>query len=576
MRRLQIPALGLISVVVIALSVVLDLTMHSGMAPHQVWATVLMASAWIVGGLVAWASRPGNRCGPLMALTGWAFLIPHLSLGDPVSFTLTQTGSLGVGFLVHLLVVFPDGRLRTRFERVLVSVNYAGWIGVPAFASLWDPTKVCADCPDNVLFIRDDPRLLAVALLCLIALIVFVGVSVTVLLIRRWRRATRPGRRVLAPMVWTGTVGLVTWVAWLVPAIWFRLPSDNAYNVTLFIATHLVGAAAPMAFLAGLLRTRLHRGAVAELMVELDRAPVLTSPQAAIARALGDPKARLGFWLPEQRRYVDFEGQVMEPPTEGEGQAVKLLESDGTPLAVLVYDPALLEDRTLLDAVGSAARLSVENARLHAQLQAQLAEIRASRVRIVEASDAERRKIERNLHDGAQQRLLGIRLALRLARSEVDDTAAMQALIDEADAEVAATVDDLRRLARGIHPAVLEEAGLQPALCDLARRCPIPVTVTALADRLPAAVEAAAYFVVSEALANVSKHAHARAATVDVAREDGRLVVEIKDDGVGGASARRGTGLRNLQDRVEVLSGVLSIHSDLGFGTHIRAVIPCG
>jgi signal transduction histidine kinase len=368
----------------------------------------------------------------------------------------------------------------------------------------------------------------------------------------------------------------VTWVAWLVPAIWFRLPSDNAYNVTLFIATHLVGAAAPMAFLAGLLRTRLHRGAVAELMVELDRAPVLTSPQAAIARALGDPKARLGFWLPEQRRYVDFEGQVMEPPTEGEGQAVKLLESDGTPLAVLVYDPALLEDRTLLDAVGSAARLSVENARLHAQLQAQLAEIRASRVRIVEASDAERRKIERNLHDGAQQRLLGIRLALRLARSEVDDTAAMHALIDEADAEVAATIDDLRRLARGIHPAVLEEAGLQPALCDLARRCPIPVTVSVSVDRLPAAVEAAAYFVVSEALANVSKHAHARAATVDVAREDGRLVVEIKDDGVGGASARRGTGLRNLQDRVEVLSGVLSVHSDLGFGTHIRAVIPCG
>jgi signal transduction histidine kinase len=571
-----IPALGLISVALIALSVVLDLTMHSGMAPDQVWATMLMASAWIAGGLVAWARRPGNRCGPLMALTGWAFLIPHLSLGDPVSFMLTQTGSLGVGFLVHLLVVFPEGRLRTLFERVLISVNYAGWIGVPAFASLWDRTNGCSDCPDNVLFILDAPELVALSYIFMIALIVFVGMSGTVLLIQRWLRATRPGRRVLAPVVWTSTVALLIWVAWLVPAIWLRLPSHNAYNVSLFIATYLVGAAVPMAFLAGLLRTRLHRGAVAKLMVELDRAPVLISPQAAIARALGDPKARLGFWLPEQRRYVDFDGQVMEPPAEDEGQAVQLLESGGTPLAVLVYDPALLEDRTMVDAVGSAARLSLDNARLHAQLRAQLAEVRASRARIVEASDAERRKIERDLHDGAQQRLLGIRLALRLARSEVDDTAMMQALIDDADAEVAAAVDELRRLARGIHPAVLEEAGLEPALCDLARRCPIPVTVTALADRLPAPVEAAAYFVVSEALANVIKHAHAATAAVDVARDDGRLIVEISDDGVGGANTTRGTGLRNMQDRVEALAGVLSVHSDHGRGTQIRAVIPCG
>ena len=229
----------------------------------------------------------------------------------------------------------------------------------------------------------------------------------------------------------------------------------------------------------------------------------------------------------------------------------------------------------MLDAVGSAARLSLENARLHAQLRAQLAEVRASRARIVEASDAERRKIERNLHDGAQQRLLGIRLALRLARSEVDNTETMQALLDEADAEVAATLDELRRLARGIHPAVLEEAGLQPALCDLARRFPIPVAVNALVERVPSQVEAAAYFVVSEALANVVKHAKARTATVDVVRDDGRLIVDITDDGVGGASIDRGTGLRNLQDRVAVLSGALSIRSDPGCGTRIRAVIPC-
>lgn len=241
-----------------------------------------------------------------------------------------------------------------------------------------------------------------------------------------------------------------------------------------------------------------------------------------------------------------------------------------------MYDPSLLDDPTLLNAVGSAARLALENARLHAELQAKLAEVHASRARIVEASDAERRRIERNLHDGAQQHLLGIRLALRLARSRLRNTAALETLIGEADAEVAAAIDEVRRLARGIHPAVLSEAGLRPALCDLARRSPVPVTVTAPADRLPAAIEAAAYFVAAESLANMSKHARASTATVDVRHADGQLIVEVTDDGVGGATTRRGTGLRNLKDRVAALEGTLSVDSRDGAGTVIRAVIPCG
>jgi signal transduction histidine kinase len=573
-RRSLIRGLGLISVLMVATTVVFDLTIHPAVEPHELWTNTIWGSAWILGGLIAWTRRPANGCGPLMALTGWSALIPHLSLDEPVSYTiLGLLGGPTVAFLVHLLVVYPTGVLRTRFQRIVVAINYVGWICLPAFGSAWDRTNGCSDCPDNLLFIREDPQLLAITATCLLALIAFSGVSVAVLLIRRWVRATRPERRVLAPVLWTSALGLSLWLAWLVPAIWLWLTPDDAFNRSMFIATYVAGAAVPLAFLAGLLRTRLHRGAVAELVVELERAPA--SPEAAIVRALGDPRARLGFWLPEQRRYVDFDGHPVDLPVEGAGQAVKLLESAGSPLAVLIYDPALLEDRTLLDAVGSAARLSLENARLHAQLRAQLAEVRASRARIVEASDAERRKIERNLHDGAQQRLLGIRLVLRVARSEVDDTAAMQTLLDEADAEVAATLDDLRRLARGIHPVVLEEAGLRPALDDLARRCPIPVAVTAFDERLPQPVEAAAYFVVSEALANVIKHAQARTATVAVVRENGRLIVDISDDGVGGARINGGMGLRNLHDRVAVLSGALTIHSESGCGTRIRAVIPC-
>jgi signal transduction histidine kinase len=576
MSRRQIVGLASVSVALLALTLLLDLTEHPAMEPHEVWTSLLFASAWMLGGLVAWARRPDNRCGLLMTLTGWGWLLEYLSWDEPVSFTFSRLlGGVGIGFLVHLMVVFPEGWLRSRFERVVVAVNYVGWIIVPVFGAFWDPTLGCSDCPRNLLLIRDDPRLNAAVGLCGMALIVFVGVSVAVLLVRRWLRATRPGRRVLAPVVGMATVALVLWVAWLVPAIWLRPSPHSAVYLSLAIATSLAGAAVPLAFLAGLLRARLHRGAVAELLVELDRVPALAQPREAIARALGDPGLRLGYWLPGPGRYVDFDGQPMPLPAAGTGRAVTRLESGGQPLAVLVYDPSLLEDRTMLDAVGSAARLALENARLHAALRAQLAEVRASRARIVAAGDAERRTIERNLHDGAQQHLLGIRLALRLARTRLNDTVALSALIDEADTEVAAAVDELRRLARGIHPALLTEAGLEPALGDLARRSPVPVTVTALDERLPAPVEAAVYYVVAEALANVTKHAHARTATVDVQRLDGRLVLEVADDGIGGADPRYGTGLRNLQDRVEALAGTLTVTSDHKCGTRIQAVIPC-
>jgi signal transduction histidine kinase len=353
------------------------------------------------------------------------------------------------------------------------------------------------------------------------------------------------------------------------------LPAGSAVMRSFNIASGVAGVAVPLAFLAGLLRSRLHRGAVAELLVELGRVPALAHPRDAIARALGDPALQLGYWLPDQGRYVDFDGQPMQAPAQDSERAVTLLQSGGEPLAALVYDPSLMDDPTLVEAVASAARLALENARLHAALQARLVDVRASRARIVEASDAERRRIERNLHDGAQQELLGVRLTLRLARNRLDDATALQTILDEADAEVVAAVEELRRLARGIHPTVLTETGLAAALYELARRCTVPVTVTAPDQRLPAPVESAAYFVVAEALANITKHAEARNVAVDVARCDGRLVVKVTDDGVGGATTTEGTGLRNLQDRVEALDGNLSVVSDRGAGTCIRAVIPC-
>ncbi len=252
-----------------------------------------------------------------------------------------------------------------------------------------------------------------------------------------------------------------------------------------------------------------------------------------------------------------------------------MLEHDGRRVAALVHDPALEDEPELLEAVGAAASLALENARLQAELHAQLAEVRASRARIVEAGDAERRRLERDLHDGAQQRLLGIRLALQLARGRIDDKNGVDELLAEADAEVVGALDELRTLARGIHPPILTDEGLGPALAALARRAPVPVQLDVTPERLPERVEATAYFVASEALANVAKHAHASQASLAIGRANGSVSVEVSDDGVGGADMG-GAGLRGLRDRVEALDGSLSVETARGAGTRVRAVIPCG
>jgi signal transduction histidine kinase len=228
--------------------------------------------------------------------------------------------------------------------------------------------------------------------------------------------------------------------------------------------------------------------------------------------------------------------------------------------------------------VGAAARLAVENSRLQAQLRAQLAEVRASRARIVSAADAERRRLERDLHDGAQQRLLAIRLALRLASTRVgSNDAEVRELLADADAELMTGLDELRALARGIHPAVLTDEGLPAALASLACRATVPVDIREVPrERLGAPIEAAAYFVASEALANVAKHAHASNVSITVSRHDGWVSLEVADDGVGGADVSRGSGLSGLRDRVEALDGRLEIASRPAAGTMLRAEFPCG
>jgi signal transduction histidine kinase len=263
------------------------------------------------------------------------------------------------------------------------------------------------------------------------------------------------------------------------------------------------------------------------------------------------------------------------PPVAAD-RSVATVESDGTELVALVYDASLDDDPELVEAVRAAAGMALENERLHAEAHSRLAEVQASRERIVAASDAERRRLERNLHDGAQQRLVALSLQLRLLEGRVGDDPSARALVSTASSELAESLAELRELARGIHPAVLNH-GLAAALDSLAARSPVPTTVTYEANGpLPEPVELAAYFVASEALANVAKYAQATAASVRVSHTPTDAVIEIADDGVGGADESRGSGLRGLADRVEALDGRLTVVSPAGAGTTVVAELPCG
>lgn len=311
-------------------------------------------------------------------------------------------------------------------------------------------------------------------------------------------------------------------------------------------------------------------------MHDLETAGTPGALRDALRRSLGDPTLRLAYWVSETRGFVDLRGRPFELPWEGSSQTATMVERDGRRVAALVHDASLRDAPELLEAVTSAASLALENERLHAELRAYVDDLRESRARIVEAGDAERRRLERNLHDGAQQRLVAMSLHLRLLEARLaTDPAAAAPLVMELREELAEALDELRELARGIHPAILTDRGLAPALEVVAARSDVPVQLSVSPERLPEPVEAAIYYIVSEALTNVAKYAQASRVTVEVAHTHGRAVVAVADDGVGGADTNGGSGLRGLADRVAALDGRLHVDSPPGEGTRIHADLPC-
>jgi signal transduction histidine kinase len=533
----------------------------------QVWGTL----AYICAGAVAWWRRPDSRFGPLMLAAGLVWFMSSLS-----SSNLALPYTVGIAFdllpavlFLHVFLAFPTGRLPGRLERVLVGAGYVTAFGVQLVGM-----GLGNFGPDNLLAVVSEAdraySLLKVQLVVLSGLCL----SGVVLVFWRWHREGRPQRRWTALLVEAFALGLVMLAFLFLSAVYGMVSGQIAFETLRRITFFTVGLA-PLVFLVGLLDARLARSAVGGLFVELRSDPAPSQLRDAIARALRDPSLELAYWLPEYQSWADLDGREVELPTDGR-RAVTVIEHGGEPVAALIHDPSLSDEPELLEAVKAAAALALENAQLNAELHARLDELRGSRARIVEATQKERQRLERNLHDGAQQRLVALSLELKILETRFAQDPEAKEAVDAVRRELNESLQELRELARGIHPAIVTGHGLGVALESVAARSPVPVKLDVrLEERVPEAVEVAAYYLVTESLTNVAKYSAASSAKVAVSREDGELVVEVVDDGVGGADEDAGSGLRGLADRVEALDGRLRVWSPHGGGTLVRAEIPC-
>jgi hypothetical protein len=468
-------------------------------------------------GLLAWSKRPQSGVGSLMAAAGSAWF-----LGSVWSSALY----LHRGPLAHLILAYPSGRLSLRRERIAV---VAAYLYAAAYAVA-----------------ENDYATIAFAF-------GLVAVSAS-----RYFVAGGPERRARMSALAAATAfGVV-----LTGGAAVRLAGVDSGQAGL-VAYDLVVCLIAAGLFGDLLWGRWSRATVTGLVVDLGEPAAAGTLRDRLARALGDPSLEVAYWLAELDEYVDESGRPIALPAAGVERVVTPIEEGGIRVAVLVHDAAILDDADLISAAAAATRLAVSNASLQAEIRARVAEVEASRRRIVEAGVEQRRRLELELRDGAERRLARV-------GELISD------LGPELGRQVVGARTELRKLAAGIHPTSLTEGGLATAIPELANRSPVPVEILAPSERYPSAVEAAVYFVCAEALANVAKYAHASHVAIRIATADGWLLVEVGDDGVGDAQTSAGSGLRGLRDRVEALGGRLRLDSPPGEGTRLLAELPLG
>jgi signal transduction histidine kinase len=497
--------------------------------------------ALIVCGLAAWSARPESRVGALLTLTGFAWFCGTLAGSDIAAVAALGAAVLTFhrGVLFHAIVTYPGGRLS------------GGWLTVAVVALGYVCAVVVPVAQDNVATI----------------VMVFLVLAATV---AGYLRAAGPERQARLTAVAAAVAVAVPLAAGSVAPL---LGSDtNAGPMLWGYEAALVLIA--IGFLADLKYGRWGQAAVTKLVVDLGQPGESGTLTARLARALGDPQLMMAYWVPEANGYFDEAGNPVVLPGPETGRAVTVIEHRGERIAALVHDATLLDEPGLVDGVAAAAAMAVSNVRLRADVRRQVAELEASRRRLVQARDAQRQDLQQELADGVARRLRLVRDLLARARSKGVTAAGGPGGLRDVVRELDLADAELQELAAGIHPALLTGQGLGPALTALAGRSPVPVQLLVLPERLPASLEAAAYFTCSEGLANVAKYAHASSVTIEVARGDRVLRVVVADDGVGGADLARGSGLVGLKDRAEALGGRLTMTSPAGAGTTVEVLIP--
>jgi signal transduction histidine kinase len=548
-------------------------TTYAGRSSLAATLTVMAGLALVLAGLVTSLNRPAGRTGDLAVLAGLVWFAPVWVGWDKGPPLVRSLGMLAAGFtfplLLHLVLTDPSGRLHGAATQALVYIVYLeaalAAVGLALFRKPFFDPNCWANCSDNDFLVRSLPQLARgieaadrwFTAAAAAALVTVLG----------WRllRDSGPARRTLLPVALPAILLAATVIGHA--AALQRTPLEDPAQPA-FRILFVVGCVAVLLLATGLVwvtvRMRVQRRAVARITASLGQAPPPGSLQAALTQAVGDPALRIAYWLPNSEHYVDAEGRPVAEPAAAPGRAVTTLIRDGRRIAVVSHTAALPD---LERELGAAVRLALENERLQAEALAQIDQLRASRIRIVQTGDTERRRLERDLHDGAQQQLLALSYDLRLARTQAqaDDDSQTGSLLTQATEQAQAALRELRELAHGIYPAILAEAGLTAALATLADAAPLPVEIRDAAQgRYPAAVETCAYLLVAEALDDAADRT-ASHATVSVLQDGGRLVVTVEDDGTD-----RIVEMVQLADRVGALDGQLTVEP-----RRLRAELPC-
>jgi signal transduction histidine kinase len=530
-----------------------EVTTYAGASTPLAVLELAGSSALVLGGLLSWRARP--RVAALAVAGGLAWLAPDFVGWDAGPDVLRSIALLVPGItlaaVVHLLAGAPFGRAASVPARALVALVYVELLVVTVGRALFrDPFQdpdCWNDCAANVLLVHADRGVARLLTHLDLVFAIGLGVALPALAVARWLAATAAARRALTPVLLSGSAFAISQALWAGHVLRTRLEDPHtAMFANLFAARSVALIALGSAIAWAMIRAVRTRAAVGRLIGELRDAPATVDLQGALARAVGDPGLVVAYPIGDGDRYVDARGQPVAVLSAGGARAVTSIERGGAPVAVVLHDPVALAEGDLAREVGAAAQLAVDNERLQAQSLAQLEELRASRARIVEAADAARRRLERDLHDGAQQRLVSLSLMLRLAAESLEPHVA--AKIAEAESELRAATVELRELAHGIHPAALSEEGLGPAIRALADRVPLAISGLELPTaRLPAAVETAAYVLVDD-VARGSEQS-----SVSLYAVAGVLSIEVNGVEVDGGQ------LSHARDRIAALNGDVTL-----------------